>query len=71
LGIQDTGRRKTIQEAIKNGHSIETGNIWVHKIQDEEKQNKRQSRMDILEKLATFGYTRHRTKKNNTKHTEN
>ena len=66
LGTQDTGGRQTKQGAIKNGQSRDTGNIWVHKTQEEDKQNKGQSRMDNPETLATFGYTRHRRKTNKT-----
>ena len=67
LGTQDTGRRQTKQGAIKNGQYRDTGNIWVHKTQDEDKQNKGSSRMDNPETLATFGYTRHRTRANKTR----
>jgi hypothetical protein len=28
------------ERAIKNGQSRETGNIWAHKTQDDDKQNK-------------------------------
>ena len=38
--------------AIKNEQYRDTGNIWVHKTQDE----------DNTEILATFGYTRYMTK---------
>jgi nitrogen fixation-related uncharacterized protein len=54
LGTQDTGRRQTKQGAIKNGQYRDTGNIWVHKTQDEDKQNKGQSRIDNPETLATL-----------------
>ena len=54
LGTQDTGRRQTKQGAIKNGQYRDTGNIWVHKTQDKDKQNKGQSRIDNSETLATL-----------------
>jgi hypothetical protein len=42
LGTQDTGRRQTKQGAIKYRRSRDTGKNWIHKTQDEDKQNKGQ-----------------------------
>ena len=67
LGTQETGQtlvNKPLEKTkgtIKNGQSGENWQHWEHKTQDEDKQNKWQSRMANPEKLATLGNTRHRT----------
>ena len=87
LATQDTGRRQTKQKTqasfgytrhrTKTNKTKDPGIIWLHKTQDEDKQNKRHrhhlatqdtGRRQTKQKTqASFGYTRHRTKTNKTK----
>ena len=52
---------------IKNKQSRETGNIWVHKTQDEDKKQHMGTQDTGRRQKTTYGYTRHRTK-TKTKH---
>ena len=42
FGTQETVRRQAKQGAIKYRRSRDTGKNWIHKTQDEDKQNKGQ-----------------------------
>jgi hypothetical protein len=50
---------------IKNKQSRETGNIWVHKTQDEDKKQHMGTQDTGRRQKTTYGYTRHRTKTKN------